>query len=130
MSTVQSISVESSSSTTTMATISSSDHPIDSSNGLYEDRDHFHAIFTNDSRFFDTSLHLFKNYLALGYIQADDGKHKKHNGPALTTTSNGRKHRWRPRLLGLNHNQDNLNGTLKAFLTPTLLRKNSKSYFF
>jgi hypothetical protein len=113
-----------------MATIPSADLPTDLSNDLYEDRDHFQAIFTNDSRFFDTSLHLFKSYYALGYIQGDDEKNKKLYGPTLTTTTNGRKHRWRPRLFGLSHKNENLNETIKAFLTPTLLRRNGKFYFF
>jgi len=124
MSILHSISIDSSTSTTTMTTISPIDLP-DASNDLYEDRDHFQAIFTNDSRFFDTSLHLFKSYYAMGYIPLDD---KKLHVPTLRTTSNGYKNRWRPRLLGLNHNNDNYEGTLKGFLTPILLRKNGKFY--
>lgn len=125
MSIVRSISIDSTSSTGTMQAI---DLAKNSSNGLYDDGDHFQAIFTNDSRFFDTSLHLFKSYSALGYIQINDEQYRKHLAPNLQTTSNGHKHRWRPRLLGLNHNNDNQNGTLKAFLTPTLLKKQSKLF--
>jgi hypothetical protein len=122
--------MDSSSSTATITTIPPIDLANNSSNGLYEDRDHFHAIFSNDSRFFDTSLHLFKSYCALGYIQSNDEKHKNLQVPILTTSSHGHKHRWRPRLLGFNHNNDNHNGILKAFLTPTLFRKNGKCFFF
>jgi hypothetical protein len=125
MSILHSISIDSSTSTATMTTID----PPDASNDLYEDRDHFQAIFTNDSRFFDTSLHLFKSYYAMGYIPSDDEKYKKLHVPSLRTTSNGQKNRWRPRLLGLNHNNDNYEGTLKGFLTPILLRKNGKFDF-
>jgi hypothetical protein len=128
MSIVQSISIDSSSSTGTMATIPLTDDFIDASNDLYENRDHFQAIFSNDSRFFDTSLHLFKSYSTLGYVHVDkDMKHNLHIESSLTTSSNGHKHRWRKRLLGLNTNE-NSNGTLRAFLTPTLLRKQSKHY--
>ncbi|CAF2405861.1 unnamed protein product [Rotaria sp. Silwood2] len=123
MSLLHSISIDSSSSTTTMTTLSPMDIPNDSSNVLYENREHFQAIFTNDSRFFDTSLHLFKSYCALGYIQTDDAKTKRLNLPFLTTTSNGHRQRWKARLLGITPNNDNSNATIKAFLTPTLLRK-------
>jgi len=128
MSIVHSISVDSSSSTATMTTIPSIDLANNLSNNLYEDRDHFQAIFSNDSRFFDTSLHLFKSYCALGYIQSNEEKNKKFDVPILTTASHGHKHRWRTRLLGLNYDNHNHNGVLKAFLTPTLLRKNGKFF--
>ncbi len=128
MSMSHSNSVDSSSSTATMTTIPPMDLANNSSNGLYDDHDHFQAIFSNDSRFFDTSLHLFKSYYALGYIESNNDKQKK---PFLTTTtSNGQKHRWRTRLLGSGHDHENHNGILKAFLTPTLLRKSGKSFFF
>ncbi len=128
MSIGHSISVDSSSSTATMTTIPSIDLANNLSNNLYEDRDHFQAIFSNDSRFFDTSLHLFKSYCALGYIPSNEEKNKKFGVPILTTASHGHKHSWRPRLLGLNYHSDNHNGVLKAFLTPTLLRKNGKIF--
>ncbi|CAF1019254.1 unnamed protein product [Adineta steineri] len=129
MSISRSVSINSSTSTATMTTISPTDLVANSSNGLYENREHFQAIFTNDSRFFDTSLHLFKSYYSLGYIPSDDEKHKKLHVPIITTTTASRqKHRWKPRLLGLHHNNNNSNheGTLKAFLTPILLRKNDQ----
>ncbi|CAF0876620.1 unnamed protein product [Adineta ricciae] len=117
--------VGSSASTATMTTISPNDLAADTSNDLYENREHFQAIFTNDSRFFDTSLHLFKSYYALGYIQPEEEKSDRLSVPSLTT-SNGRRHRWKTRFLGSNHRQhdDHHNGTLKSFLTPILLRKN------
>jgi hypothetical protein len=141
MSIVHSISVDSSTSTATMTTIPPIDLANNSSNGLYEDRDHFQAIFSNDSRFFDTSLHLFKSYCTLGYIQSKQEKSPKVHVPFLsTTTSHGHKSRWRTRLLGSNHSNNHENGILKAFLTPTLLRKSGnlmlkkkrhyKIYFF
>jgi hypothetical protein len=128
MSLLHSISVDSSSSTATMATIPTGDLANNNSNGLYEDRDHFQVIFSNDSRFFDTSLHLFKSYCALGYIQTNNEKNNKFHVPILTTTTDEHKHRWRPRLLGLNNNNNN-NGILKAFLTPTLLKKKGQMFF-
>jgi hypothetical protein len=132
MSIPHSVSVDSSSSTATMTTISPMDLENNSSNELYEDHDHFQAIFSNDSRFFDTSLHLFKSYYALGYIESNNDKQKKLHVPFLTTTttSNGQKHSWRTRLLGSSHDHENHNGILKAFLTPTLLRKSGKSFLF
>lgn len=123
MSMTRSISVGSSASTATMTTISPNDLAADTSNDLYENREHFQAIFTNDSRFFDTSLHLFKSYYALGYIHADEEKSDRLSVPNLTT-SNGRRHRWKTRFLGSKH--DHHDGTLKNFLTPILLRKNGK----
>ena len=60
----------------------------------------------------------------MGYIQSNDEKHKKLHVPLLRLPSNRPKHRWRPRLLGSNQNDDNPNGILKTILTPILLRKN------
>jgi len=84
-------SVNSALSASTMTTITSTDLPNNSSNDLYDDHDHFHAIFSNDSRFFDTSLHLFKSYYALGYIQSNDEKHNKLHLPLPTKPSNRKK---------------------------------------
>ena len=127
---LQSISAASSSSTSTMTTLPPNDLPVDSSNVLYEDRDHFQNIFSNDSRFFDTSLHLYKSYLARGYIPSENVDYKSHNVSSLTATSNGHKHRWRARLLGFGSKQDhdhNPASLLKAFLTPTLMKRHGKS---
>src|SRR4051794_12956597 len=110
MSLSHSISVDSSSSTATMATMPPTDLANNSSNGLYEDRDHFQAIFSNDSRFFDTSLHLFKSYCSLGYIQSNEGKLRKLHIPFLTRASTGYKRRWRPQLSEPSHNDNNRNG--------------------
>lgn len=126
MSMSRSASIDSSASTATATTFSHVDLPVDSSNGLYEDREHFQAIFTNDSRFFDTSLHLFKSYYELGYISADEDKSNNLPVPTLSSaTSRTSKHRWRPRLLRLHHDHphDNHHGTIKGFLTPILLRR-------
>jgi hypothetical protein len=108
-----------------MATIAGGDRLGNPANDLYENRDHFQAIFSNDSRFFDTSLHLFKSYVELGHIESTEKKNKKFSMASLTASGNGRKHRWRPRLLGFERH-DHHNGTLKGFLTPTLLRKHGK----
>ncbi|CAF0891518.1 unnamed protein product [Rotaria sp. Silwood1] len=106
-----------------MSTLSPTDLPNDASNVLYENREHFQAIFTNDSRFFDTSLHLFKSYCALGYIQTGDEKAKKNSFPFLTISPHGYRHRLKTRLLGITHNNNNSTETIKALLTPTLVRK-------
>ena len=129
MSIKHSNSVDSSSSTATMATIPSNDFPDNSANQLYEDRTHFQAIFSNDSRFFDTSLHLFKSYCALGYIQSNEEKVRKHHVPFLTAPTHGHRHRWKARLLGIDQENGHQNGTIKAFLTPTLLRRPGKRSF-
>lgn len=123
MSIVHSNSMDSSSSIATMTTIPSTDHPNNSANQLYEDRTHFQAIFSNDSRFFDTSLHLFKSYSALGYIPSNEDKTHKHHIPFLTAPTHGHRHRWKARLLGVNQENEHQNGTIKALLTPTLLKK-------
>lgn len=111
-----------------MTTIPSNDYPENSANQLYEDRTHFQAIFSNDSRFFDTSLHLFKSYCAAGYIQLNEDKVRKHHVPLLTAPTHGYRHRWKARLLGIDQENDHQNGTVKAFLTPTLLRRPGKRY--
>ena len=130
MSIVHSNSVDSSSSTATMTTLpSSSDLPNNTANQLYEDRTHFQAIFSNDSRFFDTSLHLFKSYCGLGYIPSNESKSRKHHVPFLTAPTHGHRHRWKARLLGSNQENDHQNGTIKALLTPILLRKSGKDSF-
>ena len=126
MSLKHSASIDSTSSTATMATVSPQ---IDQANGLYEDRDHFQAIFSNDSRFFDTSLHLFKSYCMLGYIQSNEEKPRKLQLPFGSTASfRGQKHRWRPRLFTSHSTNEHENGVSKVFLTPTLLRKSSKLF--
>lgn len=119
MSLVQSISIDSSSSIDTMSTIPSTDI----TQNLYENRDHFQAIFTNDSRFFDTSLHLFKSYASMGYISSNGIKTKTQ---LLSPLTGGHRHRWRTRLLGPRHHEHHPIDTLKALLTPTLLRKQGK----
>ncbi|CAF3788015.1 unnamed protein product [Rotaria magnacalcarata] len=117
----------SSSSIVSDATLTQNDLANDSSNLRYENRDHFQSIFTNDSRFFDTSLHLFKSYAALGYIQSNTNDNKNIPVPILTTESHGRRHRMKARLLNLTNNPDTSKGALKDFLTPTLLRKTDNS---
>jgi len=77
MSTTHSIDTDSTSSSNTMPTRSWNEQQIDPSNILYNDHQNYQIIFTNDSRFFDTSLHLFKSYRDLGYIPLDNKKSKK-----------------------------------------------------
>ena len=125
MSITHSISNDSTSSSATISTIQRNDQPIDASNILYNDRQHYQTIFTNDSRFFDTSLHLFKSYRGLGYIKLDNEKPKRRLFPSSSSTlkpfSNGSNNRWQPKLAGFSSNHDihgNINGTLR----PPLLR--------
>jgi hypothetical protein len=60
-----------------VSTAHQNEQPIDPSNILYNDRQNYQVIFTNDSRFFDTSLHLFKSYCDLEYIKSDKKKSRK-----------------------------------------------------
>ncbi|CAF3609631.1 unnamed protein product [Rotaria socialis] len=120
-------SSSSSSSIVSDATLTQNDLANNSSNLRYENRDHFQSIFTNDSRFFDTSLHLYKSYAALGYIQSNAHDNKNIPVPILTAGSHGRRHRMKARLLNLTNNTDTSKGAIKAFLTPTLLRKTDNS---
>lgn len=49
----------------------------ENSNVLYNDCEHYEVIFKNDSRFFDTSLHLFKSYRKRGYLPPKTKKRGK-----------------------------------------------------
>ncbi len=123
---------DSTSSSNAMPTTQSNEQPIDPSNLLYNDHQNYEIIFTNDSRFFDTSLHLFQSYHKLGYIQTDNKKLKKPFFSTSTNTLkpqvNGQKHRSRSKPTGFrsNHNLDgNNNGTLK----PPFSRDHGKRFF-
>jgi hypothetical protein len=123
MSVTKSVSTDSTSSSTQM-----NEQQMDPSNILYNDHQNYHTIFTNDSRFFDTSLHLFKSYCDLGYIQLDDKKSQKSSFSNSINTlkppqSNGYHSRWRSKPTGFSTNHD---GTLK----PPFSRSNGKYLFF
>lgn len=126
MSATNSISTDSISSSIQM-----NEQQIDPSNILYNDHHNYQTIFTNDSRFFDTSLHLFKSYYDLGYIKSNDKKLKQNVYPASTDTlkppsslsSNGHHSRWRPKPAGFSSTHDK---TLK----PTFSRNQSKQFEF
>jgi len=77
MSITRSISTNSTSSSNITPTVQPNGQRIDPSNILYNDHQNYQTIFTNDSRFFDTSLHLFKSYCDLGYIKLHNKKSKK-----------------------------------------------------
>ncbi|CAF0827327.1 unnamed protein product [Adineta ricciae] len=98
---------------------------IDPSNLLYNDRQHYQIIFTNDSRFFDTSLHLFKSYCDLGYIESDQKKSKKNLPPLSSSTfksqTSGFNSRWRPKPVGFSSNHD-ANGNTNGFLKQPFAR--------
>jgi len=125
MSVTRSSSTDSLSSSNTTAITQLNEQQIDPSNILYNDRQNYQIIFTNDSRFFDTSLHLFKSYCGLGYIQVDNKKLRKNLFSSSTNTlkplPNGANTRSRPQSSGFSSNHDvrrNSNGTLK----PPFLR--------
>lgn len=112
---------------------SSSTHPneqqIDPSNILYNDHQNYQIIFTNDSRFFDTSLHLFKSYCDLGYVKYDEKKPKKNvyvtpTNP-LQPQSNGHNSHWRPKPTGFSSTHDK---TLKP--SKTSFSRNNGKFFF
>ena len=126
MSISHSDSIDSLASTATVTTISPNVLAPVSSNALYEDQEHFQAIFSNDSRFFDTSLYLYKSYSKLGYIQSNMEKVRKRRFPILKTSSHGYRHRWKQRLIGLGHSRD----SHPVLSTAPLLRKNGNSLFF
>jgi hypothetical protein len=129
MSIRRSLSIDSTSSSATIPTTQKNDQPIDSSNILYNDRQHHQTIFSNDSRFFDTSLHLYKSYRSLGYIKLDTEKSKRRlfssSSSTLKPLPNGSNNRWRPRIAGFSSNHDihgHPNGTLK----PPFLKNQGK----
>ncbi|CAF0990123.1 unnamed protein product [Rotaria sordida] len=114
MSLKYSASTNSISSSTTVPTIPLNEETIDPSNILYNDRQNYQIIFSNDSRFFDTSLHLFKSYCDLGYIQLDNKKSKRISYASSSTNtfksqSNG-FNRWRLKPPAFSSNQ-NIHGS-------------------
>ena len=112
----------SSSSSSTVSGQTTSVQYNDPSNMLYNDSEHYQNIFKNDSRFFDTSLHLFQCYRNLGYIESNYQKAKKRgfsttsNSNTVRSGSNGLDTLFRSRQPGFSSNQ-NMNGTLKPNLT-------------
>lgn len=105
------------------------DDSIDPSNMLYNDRQNYQIIFSNDSRFFDTSLHLFESYRDRGYVEVEKKKSKKkpsYNSNNLKPSSNGFNGRWRPRTSGFSSNNTNQRNSNGLTNTPSFLRNRSK----
>lgn len=133
MSLKHSIGTNSTSSSATTSQILSNESMMDPSNMLYNDRENYQIIFTNDSRFFDTSLHLFKSYCDLGYVQLDNNKKSKKN--LYSSSSNTLKPQpnrfsggWRSKPAGFSSNHhvnENPNGTLK----PSFLRNHGTKFY-
>ncbi|CAF2396789.1 unnamed protein product [Rotaria sp. Silwood2] len=120
MSLKHSVSTNSTSSSATVPTMPPNEETFDPSNILYNDRQNYQIIFSNDSRFFDTSLHLFKSYCELGYVQLDNKKSKRNSYASSSTNapkppSNGLSSRWRPKPTGFSSNQ-NIHGTSNGSL--------------
>ncbi|CAF3334073.1 unnamed protein product [Rotaria socialis] len=97
-------------SSNTTPSLPPNDETMDPSNLLYNDRQNYQIIFSNDSRFFDTSLHLFKSYCDLGYIKVDKKKSKK-NPPSSSSSNTLRPpssglSRWRPKTTGFSSDFD------------------------
>lgn len=87
MSLTPSISTGSTSSSNTNHRMQSNEQDdVDPSNRLYNDHQNYQIIFSNDSRFFDTSLHLYKSYRKLGYIQINSQNGKNNSRLKLNTT--------------------------------------------
>ncbi|CAF1251257.1 unnamed protein product [Rotaria magnacalcarata] len=103
--------INSTTSSNTTPSLLPDDETMDPSNLLYNDRQNYQIIFSNDSRFFDTSLHLFKSYCDLGYIKVDKKKSKKNppsssSSNTLRPPSSGLNSRWRPRTTGFSSDFD------------------------
>jgi hypothetical protein len=133
MSLKYSLSTSSTSSSATMSTTQPNEQPIDPSNILYNDRQHYQIIFTNDSRFFDTSLHLFKSYCDVGYIKLDNKKKRKSllsssSTNTLRPLSNGVNIPLRTKSIGFSSNHDNQTNSNGALKTP-FLRNHGKFFF-
>lgn len=114
-----------SSSNTTPAHPQSNGQEMDPSNILYNDHQNYQVIFSNDSRFFDTSLHLYKSYKKLGYAP-NNKKPKKSKIPNAAhlskAQSNGNSNHGRSKSAGFRANQEVNRGTLK----PEVPRPNGK----
>ena len=129
MSIAHSVSTDSTSSST-----HANEQPIDPSNILYNDHQNYQIIFSNDSRFFDTSLHLFKSYSDLGYIPIENKKFKKRLFSTTTTTtpstfkssSTGHHNRWKSKATGFNNGHTKDDDTLK----PSFTRNNGKRILY
>jgi hypothetical protein len=104
---------------------------MDPSNILYNDRENYQIIFTNDSRFFDTSLHLFKSYRDLGYIQLDNKKSKKNGYSSSSNTMKTQTNRfngsWRTKPSGFSSNHT-ANGNPNGKLKSPFLRQQGKDF--
>ena len=130
MSLSQSISTGSTSSSNTIPPMQLNEPEMDPSNILYNDHQNYQTIFTNDSRFFDTSLHLYKSYRKLGYIQSDKRKPLKVTviPPSTNTLKpqiNGYHHQSRSKSTGsANNHRTHLKND--ETLKPQFSRNNGK----
>ncbi len=122
-------STDSTSSSNTMPTNQLNEQPLEQSNILYNEHQNYQIIFTNDSRFFDTSLHLFKCYRKSGYIQSDNKKPKKSlfssSTHMLKPQSNGHNGHGRSKSAGFRTNYE-VDGHNDATLKSATSRNNGK----
>ena len=113
-----------------MAHQQSNEQGMDPSNILYNDHQNYQTIFSNDSRFFDTSLHLYKSYRKLGYIPIDNKKSKKSKVPNAThiskAQSNGHSNHVRSKSTGARTNHQS-NGHTDGTLKAEVPRRNGKT---
>lgn len=129
MSLSHSISTDSTSSlNTTPAHQQSNEQGMDPSNILYNDHQNYRTIFSNDSRFFDTSLHLYKSYKKLGYVPNNKKpKKSKFSSPTHLSKaqSNGYVNHGRSKSAGFRANQE-VNRYNDGTLKPEVPRVNGK----
>lgn len=111
MSLTPSMSTSSTSSSNTNHRMQSNEQDdLDPSNRLYNDHQNYQIIFSNDSRFFDTSLHLYKSYRKLGYIQATSRNRKNDSRLNLTNTlQTSNNNLSNTKSSGVNHHRRNDN---------------------
>ena len=113
----------------------------ENSNVLYNDREHYEIIFKNDSRFFDTSLHLFKSYRKRGYLPPMTKKRGKSPflsvppvlRAAARTPSNGSLGKSKLPGFNSNHNVSLLpsdHGKNNNTITSTQFRRNQGNIGF
>lgn len=124
-----SYSIHSTDSTSSSNTMPTNQQQLDPSNILYNDHQNYQIMFTNDSRFFDTSLHLYKSYRESGYIQSNKKKPKKSlfssSTNMLKPQSNGHHDHERSKSTGFKTNHE-VNGCNDATLKPATSKNNSK----
>ena len=134
MSLDNSIGINSTTSSTTISTKQLDEEIMDPSNILYNDRQHYQNIFTNDSRFFDTSLHLFKSYRTLGYINLDNKKSKKISFSSSINTlkvfsSGFNNNRWPSKEIEFSSNDD-IHGNFNKKLNRSFFSRDQGNEFY